>query len=64
MTAQLELTGLYDVARIVRELGVKRATAEKYMRACRFVQRAPGSRKVFVRAEDLQAVLDAHLEEK
>jgi hypothetical protein len=60
----VELPELYDAARIVRELRVSRATAERLIRACPHVQRVPGSRKVLVRAEELQAVLDAHLEAK
>lgn len=63
-TLGLELHGLYDCARIARDLGIKRATAEKYMRACRTVQRAPDSRKVFVRGDELQRVLDEYLEQK
>lgn len=56
----LELTGLYDCARLARELGVKRNTAEAIMRAIP-KQHIPGLRKVFVRGSDVKALLDQHL---
>jgi hypothetical protein len=57
----LELKGLYDVARLSRELGVTRAAAEAIMRELD-KQRIPGLRKVYVRGSDVQRKLDEHLE--
>jgi hypothetical protein len=55
----LTLTGLYDCARLARELGISRRAAEAIMRDAP-KQHVPGLRKVYVRAEDAQAVLDKH----
>ena len=41
----------------MRELGVKRATAERIMRACAVKVRPPGARRVFVYREDVRDVL-------
>lgn len=60
MTTTLELTGLYDCARIVRELGITRAAAEAFMRKLP-KQHVPGLRKVYVRGGDLQRLLDENL---
>lgn len=56
----LELQGLYDQARIVRELGVSRAAAQKFMYDLP-KQLVPGLRKVYVRGDDLQKLLDENL---
>lgn len=56
----LELAGLYDCARIARELHVSRTVAERLMRRCD-KQLIPDTRKVYVRGADLQRVLDEHL---
>lgn len=57
MTALLELQGLYDCARLVRELGVSRKAAEAIMRRVP-KQHVPGLRKVYVRGDDVQRLLD------
>lgn len=56
----LELQGLYDCARLSRELGVSRAAAEKIMRELP-KQHVPGLRKVYVRGHDVQGLLDANV---
>lgn len=62
MTANLglELAGLYDCARLARELGISRAAAERIMFAVP-KQHVPGLRKVYVRGGDVQAFLDQHV---
>lgn len=56
----LELRGLYDCARLARELGISRAASEAIMRKLP-KQHVPGLRKVYVRGTDVQAYLDDHL---
>lgn len=56
----LELTGLYDCARIARELGISRSAAEAIMRKVP-KQEVPGLRKVYVRGADIQAFLDENV---
>lgn len=56
----LELNGLYDCARLVRELGISRRAAERIMTRCD-KQTIPGLRKVYVRGGDVQALLDANV---
>lgn len=56
----LELNGLYDLARLRRELGVSRAAAEKIMFALP-KQYVPGVRKVWVRGTDVERLLDENL---
>lgn len=56
----LELTGLYDCARLARELGISRTAAERVMRALP-KQTIPGLQKVYVRGADVQAYLDEHV---
>ena len=56
-TLGIELTGLFDEARIVRELRVGRKVAAAMMRALP-KQTVPGVRKTYVRAGDLQRWLD------
>jgi len=51
------LPTLIDCSGIMRELGVKRATAEAIMRRLPKVQ-VPGHRKVFVLRADLVRLLD------
>lgn len=58
----VELRGLYDVARIRRDLGISRSVAETIMRQLP-KQRTPPARKVYVRALDLQRWLDKHRED-
>lgn len=60
MTALVELTGLYDCARLVRELGISRKAAEAIMRRLP-KQHVPDLRKTYVRGEDVQRLLDEHL---
>jgi hypothetical protein len=48
---------LADCQAIMREFGVKRATAERIMRACAVKVRPPGARRVFVYREDVVGVL-------
>ncbi len=55
----LELTGLYDTARLARELGVSRAAAERIMQQVP-KQLVPGLRKVYCRGSDVQAFLDSN----
>lgn len=61
MNATLGLEGLFDCARIVRELHVSRTVAEKLMRRCGEKQYVPDARKVYVRAAELERVLNEHL---
>lgn len=56
----LELQGLYDCARLARELGISRSAAERIMFAVP-KQRVPGLRKVYVRGGDVQALLDQNV---
>jgi hypothetical protein len=56
----LELKGLYDCARLARELGISRRAAEAIMRQVP-KQQVPGLRKAYVRGGDVQAFLDAHV---
>jgi hypothetical protein len=56
----LELKGLYDVARLSRELGVSRRAAERIMREIP-KQYVPGLRKAYVRGGDVQGYLDRHV---
>lgn len=51
------MQGLYDCARLVRELGVSRKAAEAIMRRVP-KQHVPGLRKVYVRGDDVQRLLD------
>lgn len=59
-TLGLELKGLYDVARLSRELGISRRAAEAI---CRQIpkQQVPGLRKAYVRGADVQHLLDDHV---
>ena len=54
-----ELPELLDCAKLARELGVTRAAAEAIMRRLP-KQHVPGLRKVYVRREDVRALLDEH----
>lgn len=54
------LHGLYDCARLARELGISRKVAEKIMRQLP-KQTVPDVRKVYVRAADVQKYLDEHV---
>lgn len=56
----LELTGLYDCARIARELGISRSAAERIMQQLP-KQNVPGLRKNYARGGDIQAFLDEHV---
>lgn len=56
----LELQGLYDCARLARELGVSRTAAERIMFKLP-KQYVPGLKKVYVRGGDVQAYLDEHV---
>lgn len=56
----VELTGLYDCARLHRELGISRRAAERIMEQIP-KQHVPGLRKVYVRGSDVQRLLDEHL---
>lgn len=56
----VDLQGLYDCARIVRELGMTRKCAEKLMQGLP-QQHVPGLAKRYVRAGDLQKRLDENL---
>jgi len=56
----LTLEGLYDCARLSRELHISRKVAEALMRRCP-KQQVPGARKVYVRADHVQQVLDVNL---
>ena len=53
----LELSGLYDCARLARELGISRTAAEQIMRQLP-KQEVDGLRKTYVRAEHVQDYLD------
>jgi hypothetical protein len=59
-TLGLELAGLYDCARLARELGTSRAAAEAIMRKLP-KQHIPGLRKVYVRGHDVQQLLDENV---
>jgi hypothetical protein len=52
------LPGLIDCAGIARELGVKRATAERLMRLCS--AKVPLGRRVFVYREEVARVIREH----
>jgi len=54
-----ELPTLLDCKALMDELGVKRATAERIMRAVPAVK-MPDLRKTFVRRSDVIAYLDRH----
>lgn len=56
----LELTGLYDMARLARELGISRRAAEAIARQLP-KQYVPGLRKVYVRGADVQELLDENV---
>lgn len=56
----VELTGLYDCARLARELGISRRAAEAIMRKVP-KQHVPGLRKVYVRGGHVQQLLDENL---
>lgn len=56
----LELKGLYDTARLARELGISRRAAETIMRQIP-KQNVPDLRKAYVRGGDVQAFLDEHV---
>ena len=56
----LELDGLYDCARLARDLHISRRAAEAIMRRLP-KQHVPGLRKVYVRGEHVQGLLDEHL---
>lgn len=56
----LELQGLYDCARLARELGISRAASERIMRQLP-KQHVPGLRKVYVRGQDIQRLLDENV---
>lgn len=60
MSLGIELAGLYDCARLSRELGVSRAAAETIMRALP-KQHVPGLRKTYVRGADVQQYLDKNV---
>jgi hypothetical protein len=53
----LELVGLYDCARLARELGISRRAAEAIMRKLP-KQHVPDLKKVYVRGADVQRLLD------
>lgn len=55
-----DLQGLYDCARLSRELGISRKAAEAIMRRCP-KQHVPGLRKVYVRADDVRSLLDENV---
>ena len=56
----LELKGLYDTARLARELGISRRAAEAIMRQIP-KQNVPDLRKAYVRGGDVQTFLDEHV---
>lgn len=56
----LELAGLYDCARLARELGISRAASEAIMRAVP-KQHVPGLRKVYVRGKDVERYLNENV---
>lgn len=54
------MTGLYDAPRLVRELGITQAAAEKMMRRLpKIVPDRNILRKTYVRGEDVEALLDS-----
>jgi hypothetical protein len=57
VSEELALVGLFDVARLSRELGISRTAAEAIMRRLPKVQ-IEGLRKVYVRGSDVQKYLD------
>ena len=59
-TLGLELQGLYDCARIARELGISRSAAERIMQQIP-KQKVPGLRKNYARGGDIQSFLDQHV---
>jgi hypothetical protein len=56
----LTLEGLYDCARLARELGISRKAAEAIMRRCP-KQHVPGLRKTYVRGDHVQELLDENV---
>lgn len=58
----LELAGLYDCARLARELGISRTAAERIMQLTPS-QKVPGLRKNYVRGGDVEALLDEYRED-
>jgi hypothetical protein len=60
VTDLLELKGLYDCARLSRELGISRRAAEAIMRQVP-KQHVPDLKKVYVRGADVQQFLDRHV---
>lgn len=60
MTELLDLKGLYDCARLARELGISRRAAEAIMRQLP-KQHVPNLKKVYVRGGDVQQLLDQHV---
>jgi hypothetical protein len=52
----LELRGLYDCARLARELGISRRAAERIMQQVPKVH-VDGLRKVYVKAPDVERYL-------
>lgn len=56
----VELQGLYDCARLARELGVSRRAADRIMRQVP-KQHVPGLKKVYVRGLDVQRLLDENV---
>jgi len=56
----IDLAGLYDCARLTRDLGITRHAAEAIMRELP-KQHLPGLRKNYVRGGDVQALLDEHV---
>lgn len=56
----LELAGLYDCARIARELGISRSVAERIMQQVP-KQLVPGVRKNYARGGDIEAFLNEHV---
>lgn len=56
-TLGLELTGLYDCARLARELGISRRAAEAIMRKLPKVQ-LDGLRKVYVKGSDVETYIE------
>jgi hypothetical protein len=53
----IALSGLYDCARLARELGISRRAAERIMEKVP-KQTVPDLRKVYVRGVDVQKLLD------
>lgn len=56
----MTLDGLFDTARLSRELGISRKAAEAIMRQVP-KQHVPGLRKTYVRAEDIVKLLDENV---